>query len=222
MRRPFTILAIPYYGYIPSRAVAEQMMFLQLNQAWGYLNGFVGSTNAYIDCSRNRMFERVIDQSPQATNILLLDQDVVPEPQALQKMLAHDVDVVTAAYFYKDARKGYAPVGWSEVGDTIEECKCLEDIDLSGKLQQIGGFGLGCMLIKVKVLKDMEKHFGNRLWASVLSDAGEDLNFSRKLKKMGIPMWLDGSIQTAHIGDEVFTRNHYLAYREGQRASQQC
>lgn len=203
--RPVVVLCQPLYGIVPPLAHANLLEFQGVNMARGLLHGYRARVGAYIDDARNALVAWVLDETP-ATHLLFVDQDMILPTDLLAALLADDAAVVSAVYFGKDDAASL--VGWSSVDPPVR----LDDFDPTA-LRPVGGFGMGACLIRTDVLRQMVEHFGDREWFRS-ERSGEDLHFSRRLARMGVPFTLDGRVQCGHVGDFVVTADHWRAARE--------
>jgi len=86
------------------------------------------------------------------THVLFLDDDVVPRPDTLKRLLKHDVDIVTALYLMRN--HPHFPVIFDE---SYGNGKCRYNFlrpNIKG-LVKVKNCGLGCCLIKSSVFERM-------------------------------------------------------------------
>lgn len=129
-----------------------------------------------------------------ATHIFFVDSDMNFPPDTLERLLAHDKDIVTVEY---NRRK--LPV--ESVTTPLEKkSKTLY------KARNIGG---GCLLIKLAIferqLAPLAKpwfNFGRDKTGKVV--IGEDTWFANTARDAGIDSWIDPTIDVKHIGEYLF------------------
>ena len=133
------------------------------------------------------------------SHLFFLDDDVVPPPDVIQRLLAHNLPIVCGLYFrrhvgieplmLKDAPGGsvtyLTQFGWPQ----------MIDVDYTGG---------GCMLIARRVLETMRDRIGGqRPWFEWKVDSGgksEDYVFCQRARSLGFKVAVDTSIQCRHIG----------------------
>ncbi len=107
-----------------------------------------------VDNARNEIVEEFLKSD--CTHLMMIDADTIPPMDALDKLLAHDLDIVTALtpIIEHDAKrindsngfyKKYNAVGWDD-----------QFLQANVGLQKIRGCGASCILIKRNVLEKME------------------------------------------------------------------
>ena len=133
-----------------------------------------------------------------------VDSDISFASDTLVKMLAHDVDIVSGLYIQRIQGTHHLeiykkrPEGGGNERIKFEECK-------DTPLMQIAACGLGCVLIKGKVLKDVG--YPQFTYHSALNHANtisEDVDFCRKAGNLGFELWADTTIRCDHTGDSTF------------------
>ena len=151
-----------------------------------------------VTAARNTLVRKVTSVDPKPTHLLWVDSDMCFPKDGLQRLLAHDKDIVGA--FYSKRVPPYETVG------------CLiGNPDISkGGIHRADVMPHGFVLVKREVY---EKLYSPWYYESfdpayvTLSDPdgqiGEDTNFSRDCVKAGIEMWCDADLtfECAHIGE---------------------
>lgn len=138
--------------------------------------------------------------------LLMLDDDMRVPHDLVQRLLAHDKDVVGALYYQRGglhrpvvmdegAPNEYGEIGfgfWSQLDPRIIDNPGLHPCDV------IGG---GCMLFKVEVFgKLVPPYFHPEL------DLGTDIHICKRLREVGYQPYVDTSIELGHLGNkEVIT-----------------
>lgn len=195
------VLLQPLYGHIaPDAHTGFAKLAVHLAGA-GVLVGMADVQSCLVHVSRN-MLVRAALTSPTATHALFVDSDVVPPPDAGMRLLAysdgHDLPVVGALYFGRDAAR--RPMAYTASLDVL----------ISGPvqpvLQQVGGVGLGCCLIRMDVFRTMAAHFADERWFWFNSQGGgEDTWFADRCAEIRVPIALAGDIVCGHVTDTVVT-----------------
>lgn len=129
---------------------------------------------------------------------LWLDSDMMFPSTTALRLMGHNVDVVCANYMKRSVP--LQTVAYPERGDW-ENWLPLE----GGELEEVEGVGMGCMMMKTEILKNIEPPFFefeyyNQDWH------GEDFYFQNKLRKAGHKILIDMnlSFQVRHVGQWAF------------------
>ena len=137
------------------------------------------------------------------THFLWLDDDHVFNPEMLEHLLSHDVDMVSALYFQRTAP--HYPVAYIK-DDTPDKYKHYPLIDVPNALIQVDAVGFGACLMKREVLEAVPEP-----WFTLDYRAGEDIAFCVHAKENGIKIYLDGQYKLGHVGiPEIVTEKTYL------------
>lgn len=149
------------------------------------------------------------------THILWVDDDMVFPPDALQRLLAHDLDIVGGLCFNRRA-PAYQPI----VGRLYDPALAMPknapgfvyDLPRSG-LIECDATGGAFLLVKARVFKDIEAQFGSESWWIPDGEASEDFSFCRRAKACGYKIFVDCSLEIGHIGEVVIGRREAEALR---------
>lgn len=114
----------------------------------------------------------------ECTHILFVDTDVIPSPGFVDKLLAHNCDMVSGVYFHDDG----TPV--SRKDNKPYEGKGLEEVDMCA---------MGASLIKREVLEKVEYPEPD----NITIDA--DIEFCRLVKEAGFTVKQDFDIRLPHL-----------------------
>lgn len=194
---PTILIGIPTYGMLRSEWVrAKQMLGHPLGtnsiEVWD-------DRPVPIDQKRNDLVRQALESGAQ--NLFFLGDDVIPPPNTLKQFLAHrrrGYRVITGVYWSKEAPP--QPYIWRgllegafydwHVGDFI----------------QIDWSGCDCLMVDVNVLRELKYPwfflnygFGPGQPLPPGSGTTEDLWFFTQLKRLGIPLWCDTSVQCLHM-----------------------
>lgn len=128
--------------------------------------------------------------------IMWVDSDIILPKDALTRMLKHEKDIVAGVYSYKELGTDEVVAKVLEDGSTTDYRNLkIKEVQESKGLIEIGGFGFGCVLTKVKVFNDIPFP-----WFIYTQDMGEDIFFCRKAQNEGYKLWLDTDVICGHIG----------------------
>lgn len=134
-----------------------------------------------------------------ATHLLFWDDDVIPPPDGLYRLLAHDVDIVSGFYTTR-----HAPV--TPVAFRLTEGGSYQSIEeFHDGLQEVDGIGAGFVLIKRRVFEQMEPPWFQFICTpDVRRNISEDLYFCRMAQQAGFRIHLDFDVQCQHIGQHIY------------------
>lgn len=144
--------------------------------------------------ARNQMAAAFMEKGCDAA--LFVDCDMLFPPNGLDRMLAHDVDIIAADY-----RKRAAPFG--KIGWPLPDVPEPE----SGLVERTA-LGLGFMLIRRRVFEAVPKPWFARIYSGETeANKGvmtEDYYFCLKAREMGFKVWcdLDVTKEVMHIGEQ--------------------
>jgi hypothetical protein len=204
--KPRVVIATPLYGHpSPWFLVAFARLLIEVG-ASGVGAGWCFTTIPYIDQARNQLVRDALTYDP--THIFWVDHDVTCPPDAVTKLLAHDLPVVGGMYHSKDVP--YGPVAFG-----LDPFEMYQEIPPSMDLHLVGGLGMGATLVKASIYRLMKAHYEDERWYEVKAAPaiGEDVHFAMRLQEMAVPVFLDLKVQCGHIRDHVVTAGDYLAAR---------
>lgn len=146
--------------------------------------------------NRNEIIQIAI--SNEFTHILFLDDDVVPRPDIIKKLLAHDKDIVTGLYLMRN--HPHFPIIFDE---SYTNGKCRYSFLYPGRkgLVKIVNTGLGAVLIKTDVFKKMaDDKPWIRLGQCESDHWCDDIDFfNRARDKYGFELWCDLECPVGHM-----------------------
>lgn len=156
--------------------------------------------------NRNLMIQQALQH--ECTHILFLDDDVLPKADLLSKLLNHNKDLVTGLYFMRNYP--HRPIIFDYAD---EEGKCRWHYLSEGEigLIEVVATGLGCILIKTDVFRNMEEPW-IRL-GEIESDMWcDDTGFFKRVREKGYKIYCDLSATVGHMA----TCTIVPEYREGK------
>lgn len=173
--------------------------------------------------SRNKILSYAIENN--YDYVLMMDVDVIPPADIIQRLLSHDKDVVSGIYynvFMVDRKKKICPVAWKCFSDKeLEEIRTqvsskhiaskenlrrhlTPDEANSGELQEVIIPSCGCMLLS-------RKAFGRLKYGLLDVPEGftttDDIYFCKKAREIGFKLYCDPSLQCEHLVSGKFERN---------------
>ena len=146
----------------------------------------------------NRIRQKVLDDG--YDYLLILDQDVIPPADVIERLMAHDKDVVSAMYFgHHDIGQGQVqamPFAWvfsGEHKDWNNTGYLLDSEVWTDQLLKIAFSGMGCILIKRAVLEKISFRY------SLEMDAWDDRWLGVDVWDNGFEFYLDTSVKCQHL-----------------------
>ena len=150
--------------------------------------------------------------------IALYDLDMLHTPDNLEKLRAHDLDMVSGHYYARNARNIHSI--WCEVGDGRYPFPPMTHVPRAG-LHQIGMTGAGCVLIKREVYEAVQNYLPKGDHPFAIGPApkltgdyrplGTDWRFFTIAQHLGFKLWGDADVEARH--GVVFWLNHEMADR---------
>ncbi len=235
-------LALPCYGgtihVCTMKSIVHDMFPIVLSGVDIKIFDELGHADIYL--LRAQIVEHFLNDED-ATDLVMIDSDVGWAPGGLQKLLAHDVDVVAGAY-----PKRQEPVTFMFRSALDYGGKLLGDPETG--LIEVYGMPGGFMRMKRHVLEKMRDHYGPQLTMTdgitptkrvtrlfdpyVIEDKygrrslSEDYAFCQRWRDIGGKVHLDASIGMIHVGNRIYegrlgefiTRENTISEQEAARA----
>lgn len=143
--------------------------------------------------ARNQIVEWMFEED--ADWVLMIDDDHVFPPDALERLLAHDKDIVAALCLRRS--EPYGPFCFTE--ETSEGIYRALDLRASEPvLTPVVAVGTGMMLIRRRVFETLP-----RPWFTISHDSGEDMLFCKAARAAGIELYCDLGLQIGHLTTTV-------------------
>jgi GT2 family glycosyltransferase len=195
--RPKVLIGLPTMGNIHTLLAVTLMSWVVDSITGGQYDISLYPTLSVqpVDNARNEIVEEFLKGN--ATHLLFIDSDTIPTPDALQKLLAHDLDIVSAITpiieFDDNSKMHYKK--WNAVG--------VDDKHVSPNkgLLEVKGVGSSCIMIKKEVFEKIEKPYYRFLYEDDNGKqilVGEDIHFTIKARAKGIKTYADTSIICKH------------------------
>ena len=152
--------------------------------------------------AENRNYCVVQAQKNKSDYLLFIDDDMVFPPDTLEKLLAHNLEIV-GVNSYSRCLPLSSTVGlMNEKGEYKHPSRYPEfEMQIPDSLFKAYFVGTGVMLIKMCVFEKIKSPYFEFVVAKngmVLH--GEDGSFCEKAKKAGMDIWCDPTIQIGHLG----------------------
>lgn len=167
-------------------------------------------SNSSASYSQNLLFKAVAEGD--WDYLLMLDSDICPPDDAIERMLEADKDMVKAPVWHFSPHTREIHVDITKANDTVVRRVC--DTPAKG-LEKIVTTSFSCLLIKKEVLKGyMDKGEDFTTWSSILPEAFKDIQsdtiFFAKARVLGYEIWVDWSITDTIHYKYVELSNHSL------------
>jgi hypothetical protein len=153
-------------------------------------DSFSTSQATYILDARNTIHEQFLQTD--CEYLVMLDSDVIPPPNFLDRLLAHHLPIVGG--WYRMKADPYPPVVYDF--NRIDEegiHKYIMRKEPGTGLENVDAAGAGCWLMHRKVAEAV----GPRPYSLYL---GEDLEICRKIKAAGFDVFVDWDVACGHAG----------------------
>ena len=181
---------------------------------------FINIEDRPVDDARQWLTRQALSV-PGLTHILWIDDDMVFQPDALQKLLAHDLDIVGGLCFNRRS-PAYQPIVAKkyhpDLGMAPNATGFVYDLPQSG-LYECDRTGGAFLLVKTQVFKDIETHFGPDSWWIPAGDASEDFSFCARAQECGYKIFVDCGVSIGHIGKVTIDRDVASKLRTLQMAT---
>ena len=190
--RPEVLVAILTRGVVPTKwAVSYRKLEIPGGREPIFLTGMP------FDHARNEACKSAVKGGFQW--LFFLDDDVMPPPDTIARLIAHGKDVVSGLYFRRAE-----PIQPVMLRDGKPKPTFILDYQ-PGQLVEADLVGAGCLLIHRRVLEALQKNWFE--WKLGRDDeipeeerASEDFVFARKAKRAGFGVYVDTSVQCLHAG----------------------
>lgn len=200
-KEPYIMLGIPARGFQTSIDFVDCLMGLDFPCKWTKL--FV--KGSLISANRDVIVNEALKRK--ATHILWIDDDTTFPPDALVKLLQHDVDICSGVVYSKSYDE-CTPCAWTNLQfNDLGELSSAETIKQIPKFGEVGLVGLGFCLVKTQVYEDVRAKFGK--YHAHAFNVGEDFAFMLRAKECGYSIYIDGTIPLGHVGQYVFDHRDY-------------
>jgi len=132
-----------------------------------------------------------------------VDSDISFSKDTLKKLLNHNVDMVSGLYIQRKEHEHTLEIYESNAhgGNTNIPYDKIKNVPFL----EIAACGMGCVLIKSQVLKDVG--YPQFVYHSAIdhrNTLSEDVDFCRKVKTKGFKIFADTTIHCSHTGSKTF------------------
>jgi hypothetical protein len=178
-------------------------------------------STSVIQKSRNVLLQM---RREDADYVLFIDDDIVIAPDTIDRLLSHKKDIVAGLCVIRIDPPVPVIRQWVEETQNYGEIRKWNE---TNRLLQVDAVGTGLILLSQQVIEDVALAYhresylreGRGEWFEFLrnewdSEWGEDISFCWKATRIGYPVYVDLSVQPAHLGDYTYTVDDYKAYQE--------
>lgn len=224
------IIATPFYelkGFSPyiSSIVHTVKMLTQLgieHEFWEL------SGDSYVHRARNTICTKFLED-PDATDLFFLDSDMQWNPDAFVKMLMLPEEVVGGSYPVKNNWAQWTSVAVFQEEENGKRHPIGRFLGDGSALIQAEMLSAGFLRLKRTALEKFRDHYPDARYKEPFADPeysdrdyiaffeairedgllwGEDMMFSRRLKQMGMPLWIYPNVEMGHYGVKGWTGNY--------------
>jgi hypothetical protein len=193
---PITVRTFPIMFGIPMDEVmySKFFSFFMRNVHPMPWDGVATTESTYLPDARNNVHYAFL-KCKEYSHLMMIDSDVLMPAGAVEKLIAYDLPLVCGFYNSKHPLHPNHPVVYDFVPGTGDNDYAWLHRTEEGKgLEQVDGIGWGCCLMR----RDVAEALGEKPYD--MSHGTEDLVMCYKLRKLGVPIYLDWSINCAHVG----------------------
>lgn len=151
----------------------------------------ITTMSTYLPDARNIIHQGFVTKS-QSEWLVMLDSDVLPPPDFLKRLMAHNLPMVGGWYRKKGAP--FAPVVYDIYEGEGDKTIYKPRLEPGTGLEKVDGAGAGCWLMH----RSVAVAIGERPYD--MNGGGEDLQLCRKVIAAGFDIVIDWSVACAHVG----------------------
>jgi len=157
---------------------------------------------------RNDLVKQALDEG--IDRLFMMDTDQVYPVGTVKQMLSHDMQVVSAP-----VHRRYPPFDVimlrGEIGKYIH---VSEDEIYSGKLVEVDATGTGCICFDMSIFKDFDPPWFEIKIGSDGNPIGEDIGFCSRLRKAGVKIYVDTSVEVDHMATMMVNKQTYHVFKK--------
>lgn len=150
-----------------------------------------------VDHARNDIVRRFL--LTKCTHLLMIDDDIVPPYETLERLLFHDKEIVAAVCPLIGPDNTGRLVTTLNVFSKQQNGMYIPWLDASPSIHEVDAAGTGCIMIRREVLTSMQAPFMTLYEDTGLKWQGEDINFCEEAKNLGAQIFADFKLKCKHI-----------------------
>lgn len=190
------LVGIPHRDYVTLEwALAFRNLQINLPSV------FTTSRGTPIDMARNEIVRSA--QEHEVEWLFFLDTDVICPPDTIQRLMAHNLPIVSGLYYTR--APPIEPAVWKEVDGGKQAIPFTP-----GQMVEADFIGAGCLLIHMSVFDHIDKPYFE--WTLSFEDPNdhgkgksEDFYWCKKVRERGYKIYVDTSVQCRHGISNAYT-----------------
>jgi predicted O-methyltransferase YrrM len=190
----FLTIGVPHTGMIHSDTVISLLSIVGGSE---WPTHTVLQHGCYVHENREKIVKEA--QAVGASHVLFIDSDMYLPPKTVNKLLAHDKDIIGVNYNQRE----FPLVSTIKFADDKENLIPVPGDDVPKTLFKCFAVGTGCLLVKMSVFQRIDTPW---FWFDTYKGdiLGEDIWFCRQAHRKGIEVWCDPTIDVKHIGNYAY------------------
>ena len=152
--------------------------------------------NTYLPEARNQIHKAFLKSGCEW--LVMLDSDVIPPPDFVEKLLSADKKMIGGWYKKKDLFQSGQPVVYDDNGLQNGVHYWIGRQSAGTGLEKVDAAGAGCWLMH----RDVAKAIGETPYN--MEHGGEDMELCVKVKNAGYEIWIDWDVACAHVGAALY------------------
>lgn len=154
-------------------------------------DSYATSQSTYLPDARNTVHQNFLET--ECDYLVMLDSDVLPPHDFVDRLLAHKKPIVGG--WYRKKGEPYPPCVYDYHHTDPDGIRRYNVRREPGKgLESVDAAGAGCWLVH----RDVAKAIGPKPFS--MEHGGEDLEFCWKVKEAGFDLWIDWDVKCDHAG----------------------
>jgi len=194
LRQEYRIRSVPICWGIPMDEVMFSKWFVNFlrlsSMPWDSISTTEGT---YLPSARNGIHNTYLTDTD-APYLMMLDSDVLPPPNIVDILMAHQKHIVGGWYKNKNLKKGPHPIVYDFHQETDTELQWINRAEPGKGLEKVDGMGAGCWLMS----RELAEALGENPYS--MEKGTEDLVLCKKIMDLGYEMWVDWDLSCAHMG----------------------
>jgi GT2 family glycosyltransferase len=183
------VIGVSTAGNTRFRGFYESLTGLRTPEGWFIIHAPGDSSSK----NRNKIIEKALELK--VDHILFLDDDHVFAPQTLNKLLAHDKDIVVGPYLYRSAPFNFVLFDLAqEDGRCRHKFPTKED---SGLVEVVAAGG-GCLLVKTSIFQKLQGPYYFTIGEIVPDEWSDDIMFYKRVRDAGLKIYADLDTPVGH------------------------
>lgn len=155
----------------------------------------------YVDNSRDKIVEAA--KREKVSHLLFIDSDMQFPHDAIEKLLAHDKDIVGT--LYPRRQYPYRPTINKVDGKRL----IVPSSYPNDRLFEVDACGTGFLLIKMSVFEKLGEPPYFKIQDFHGKQIRDDVYFCISARRKGFSVWVDPTIKMGHVGKHIFTMDDH-------------